>query len=102
MDLRIVQWMAYTLSSRKKRRLKNMNQVSDMWDNIKCLTGIIGIPEGEEKKQIRQEKKTEKNSSLKLPKFNTSVANYKMLLRDNQRPDKGRYTLCSWTGRWSW
>lgn len=57
LDLRIVQWMAYTLSSRKKRRLKNMNRVSDMWDNIKCLTGIIGISEGEEKKQIRQEKK---------------------------------------------
>ena len=49
LDLKIVQWMASTLSSKKKRRLKNMNRVSDKWDNIKCLTGIIGIPEGEEK-----------------------------------------------------
>lgn len=39
----------HSLSSREKSRLKNMSRASDMWDSIKCLTGITGIPEGEEK-----------------------------------------------------
>lgn len=58
-----------------------MNRASDMWGNIKCLTGIIGIPEGEEKTN-KAGKKILKNSSLELPKFKTSMVNYKMLLRD--------------------
>ena len=42
----------------------------------------------EKKKTNKAGKKIEKNSSLELPKFKTSVVNYKMLLRDNQRPNK--------------
>lgn len=64
-----------------------------MWDNIKCLIGIIGIPEGEEK--TNKAGKNGKNSSLELPKFQISMINYKTLLRDNQRPKYMKVcTLC--------
>ena len=62
-----------------------MSRASDRWDDIKCLTGTIGIPEGEEKTK-KAGKKNFTNSSLELLKFKTSMVNYKMLLRDNQRP----------------
>ena len=39
----------------EKRMRRNADSLRDLWDNIKCTNiHIIGVPEGEERKDLRK------------------------------------------------
>ena len=52
---RIVEIIATEQTIHKKRMKINADSLRDFWDNIKCTSiCIIGIPEGEERKDLRK------------------------------------------------
>ena len=57
LEYRIVEFTAAE-QNKEKRMKRNENRLRDLWDNIKCKNiCIIGVPEGEERKDLRKCKK---------------------------------------------